>query len=187
MACEPDREWYGSELFKATGAEGATLYQMLHRLRDWGLATSRDEDPELAKKTAGPARTYYRLTDAGLKLAEKAVARLAWYVLTDASMPDLIEQFRAASCRIHLYELHQREAVGTFAGYSDSITDMYRIEAQLHHRDRTDLAVLLRLEHDLLMSRDDDQARRTVSDTLDRQVKAENEFPSASHVSAPPA
>lgn len=71
-------EWYGYALVKALvavpgiGVAEGSIYPLLSRLRKQGLVTTR-----LEESSEGPARKYYRLTEAGRAHAEEMTAYFA--------------------------------------------------------------------------------------------------------------
>ncbi|MER5637656.1 PadR family transcriptional regulator [Kitasatospora sp. NPDC002227] len=81
LACLTDGESYGYEIAKAlAGAglgeiKGGTLYPVLNRLEEGGLAVG-----EFRPAERGPGRRYYRLTDAGrAALAEQGRSWLEFH------------------------------------------------------------------------------------------------------------
>lgn len=72
---ETPGELAGTQIIRASGVKSGTLYPLLLRFEAEGVLTSRWEqvDPAAAKR---PRRRYYRLTDAGRRLAEDALAEL---------------------------------------------------------------------------------------------------------------
>jgi PadR family transcriptional regulator, regulatory protein PadR len=75
MLSDPDREWYGYELTKATELASGVVCPLLRRQRQRGMMTSRLEDYSEWDGNR-PPRLYYRLTAAGLELAEQAAVWL---------------------------------------------------------------------------------------------------------------
>jgi PadR family transcriptional regulator PadR len=69
MMREPDAEFYGYQLMRATGCRSGTIYGNLAKLMEKGWLESRWEDvrPTDAKR---PARRLYKLTPTGVKLAK---------------------------------------------------------------------------------------------------------------------
>lgn len=64
------REWrHGYELMKQTGLLSGTLYPLLMRMTDQGLVEAEWRDPA---QPGRPARHAYRLTGAGVVLAQAA-------------------------------------------------------------------------------------------------------------------
>ncbi|HTT52594.1 MAG TPA: PadR family transcriptional regulator [Streptosporangiaceae bacterium] len=71
---DPSQPRYGYDLMKASGLPSGTLYPMLSRLQDQGLASSAWEPP--ATQPGGrPSRRYYWLTDEGLQAGRLELAR----------------------------------------------------------------------------------------------------------------
>lgn len=72
MLEEPDGEWYGLELFKATSIKPGTGYPILQRLlrADWIERREESIDPRAEGR---PARALYRFTPGGRLLADDAV------------------------------------------------------------------------------------------------------------------
>lgn len=64
-AADETDEWYGLVASKATGLPTGTIYPILARLEDAGLARSRVE----ARPPGRPPRRYYQLTEPGRELA----------------------------------------------------------------------------------------------------------------------
>ena len=64
------QQWrYGYELMKETGLLSGTLYPLLMRMADNGLIEAEWREPE---RPGRPARHAYRLTAAGVSLANRA-------------------------------------------------------------------------------------------------------------------
>lgn len=64
------QQWrYGYELMKETGLLSGTLYPLLMRMADNGLIEAEWREPE---RPGRPARHAYRLTAAGVALANRA-------------------------------------------------------------------------------------------------------------------
>jgi DNA-binding PadR family transcriptional regulator len=62
------QQWrHGYDLMKETGLSSGTLYPLLMRMADSGLIESEWREPE---KLGRPARHTYRLTAAGIALAQ---------------------------------------------------------------------------------------------------------------------
>jgi DNA-binding PadR family transcriptional regulator len=69
LAARP-REWHhGYELMKQTNLLSGTLYPLLMRMTDQGLVEAEWRDPA---QPGRPARHAYRLTAAGIALAQAA-------------------------------------------------------------------------------------------------------------------
>jgi DNA-binding PadR family transcriptional regulator len=70
------KEYAGAELIGLTGIPSGRLYPLLLRFEERGLLQSRWE--ELDPRAAGrPRRRYYRLTAAGVELAQQVLGELA--------------------------------------------------------------------------------------------------------------
>jgi PadR family transcriptional regulator, regulatory protein PadR len=67
---------YGFDIMDATGLPSGTVYPILSRLEELGLARSAWEDQRIAVKEKRPPRKYYRITAAGTAAAEEAVRRV---------------------------------------------------------------------------------------------------------------
>ncbi|MXO89140.1 PadR family transcriptional regulator [Altererythrobacter aestuarii] len=62
------QQWrHGYDLMKETGLSSGTLYPLLMRMADKGLVEAEWRDPE---RPGRPARHAYRLTPAGIALAQ---------------------------------------------------------------------------------------------------------------------
>jgi PadR family transcriptional regulator, regulatory protein PadR len=71
---DPTAPQYGYDLMRAARLPSGTLYPMLARLQDQGLAISRWESrPDDA--TGRPPRKYYQLTAEGVRTARLELAR----------------------------------------------------------------------------------------------------------------
>jgi len=66
---------HGFDILDATGLPSGTVYPILRRLEQDGLAASRWENPKTAQREQRPPRRYYTLTRAGGELVELARAR----------------------------------------------------------------------------------------------------------------
>lgn len=67
---ERPQQWrHGYDLIKETGLLSGTLYPLLMRMADSGLVEAEWREPE---QPGRPARHAYRLTAAGLELAQAA-------------------------------------------------------------------------------------------------------------------
>ena len=76
LLAQPATARYGMELMQATGLPSGSLYPLLARLTRAGWLAQEPEtiDPSAAGR---PARTYYRLTEAGIEQAPQALAAAA--------------------------------------------------------------------------------------------------------------
>ena len=75
---------HGFDILDATGLASGTVYPILRRLEQDGLATSRWESAKVAQQEQRPPRRYYGLTRDGHALVEEARARFP--ILTAAPM-----------------------------------------------------------------------------------------------------
>jgi PadR family transcriptional regulator len=66
---------HGFDILDATGLASGTVYPILRRLEQDGLATSRWESARVAQQEQRPPRRYYVLTRDGQGLVEEARAR----------------------------------------------------------------------------------------------------------------
>ena len=66
---------HGFDILDATGLPSGTVYPILRRLEQDGLARSRWESPKVAQQEQRPPRRYYVLTTAGAALVEEARER----------------------------------------------------------------------------------------------------------------
>jgi DNA-binding PadR family transcriptional regulator len=66
---------HGFDILDATGLASGTVYPILRRLEQDGLARSRWEDARLAQQEQRPPRRYYLLTREGDALVADARAR----------------------------------------------------------------------------------------------------------------
>ena len=73
---------HGFDILDATGLASGTVYPILRRLEQDGLATSRWESARVAQQEQRPPRRYYLLTREGQDLVDTARARFP--VLTAA-------------------------------------------------------------------------------------------------------
>lgn len=63
---------HGFDILDATGLPSGTVYPILRRLEQDGLATSKWEDVRVAQREQRPPRRYYGLTRAGQMLLADA-------------------------------------------------------------------------------------------------------------------
>jgi PadR family transcriptional regulator, regulatory protein PadR len=74
LLADPGREMYGREVMQSASLASGTVYPILARLEAEGWLSGRDE--VIDKRAEGrPARRYYKLTEAGIENAAKAMAR----------------------------------------------------------------------------------------------------------------
>ena len=66
---------HGFDILDATGLPSGTVYPILRRLEEDGLATSRWENARLAQQEQRPPRRYYVLTPAGTERLQNARER----------------------------------------------------------------------------------------------------------------
>ena len=66
---------HGFDILDVTGLASGTVYPILRRLEQDGLATSRWESARVAQQEQRPPRRYYVLTRDGQGLVEEARAR----------------------------------------------------------------------------------------------------------------
>ena len=66
---------HGFDILDATGLPSGTVYPILRRLEQDGLAKSRWESPKIAQQEQRPPRRYYTLTTTGAALVAEARAR----------------------------------------------------------------------------------------------------------------
>ena len=63
---------HGFDILDATGLPSGTVYPILRRLEDEGLAASRWEDAAKAQREQRPPRRYYELSAAGRTMVAAA-------------------------------------------------------------------------------------------------------------------
>ena len=66
---------HGFDILDATGLPSGTVYPILRRLEQDGLASSKWEAPKAAQEEQRPPRRYYALTPGGMELVAEARAR----------------------------------------------------------------------------------------------------------------
>ena len=66
----------GFDIGLVTGLRGGTVYPILRRLQDAGMATSEWEEAELSRESGRPSRKYYRLSDGAAAFLEEARQRI---------------------------------------------------------------------------------------------------------------
>jgi DNA-binding PadR family transcriptional regulator len=66
---------HGFDILDATGLPSGTVYPILRRLEQDGLASSRWESARLAQQEQRPPRRYYVLTTSGVALLQDARER----------------------------------------------------------------------------------------------------------------
>ena len=78
---------YGFDIMDATGLPSGTVYPILGRLDEGGLARSRWEDQQIAHGKKRPPRRYYEITVRGTAKLEQELQRMR--ALADLSSPDV--------------------------------------------------------------------------------------------------
>lgn len=63
---------YGFDIAQAARLRPGSVYQILHRLEEAGLAEARWEDAERARAEGRPSRRYYRLAGEAAELVAEA-------------------------------------------------------------------------------------------------------------------
>lgn len=66
---------YGFDIAEVAGLRGGTVYPILRRLEEEGLAKSSWERPEIGRREGRPARKYYQLRPAAQPLVREARER----------------------------------------------------------------------------------------------------------------
>ncbi len=80
---------YGFDIASVTGVRPGSVYQILHRLEEAGLAEGAWEDAALARAEGRPSRRYYRLSsDADGAVAEARGRFPQPRGVTDVIVPD---------------------------------------------------------------------------------------------------
>ena len=79
---------YGFDIMDATGLPSGTVYPILGRLDENGLARSRWEDQQIAHGRKRPPRRYYEVTAPGKKTLERELQRIR--ALADLSSADIV-------------------------------------------------------------------------------------------------
>ncbi len=67
---------HGFDIAVATGLRGGTVYPILRRLQDAGMATSQWEEVELSRESGRPPRKYYRLSGGATEFLQEAQRRI---------------------------------------------------------------------------------------------------------------
>lgn len=70
-----DGAQYGFDIAEIAGLRGGTVYPILRRLEEEGLAESSWEPPEIGRREGRPPRKYYRLRAAARPLVGEARER----------------------------------------------------------------------------------------------------------------
>ncbi len=68
---------YGFDIAEAVRLRGGTVYPILRRLEEEGLAKSSWERPEIGRREGRPPRKYYQLRAAAAPLVHEARERFA--------------------------------------------------------------------------------------------------------------
>ena len=76
---------YGFDIADAVGLRGGTIYPILRRLEEEGLAKSSWERPEIGRREGRPPRKYYQLRAAAQPLVREAWERFP-FPLRDSGM-----------------------------------------------------------------------------------------------------
>ena len=84
---------YGFDIMDATDLPSGTVYPILRRLEDDGLAKSRWEREGAARREQRPPRRYYELTGAGETRLAEARAR---YRALESLAPHLARRWKPA-------------------------------------------------------------------------------------------
>lgn len=66
---------YGFDIAEVAGLRGGTVYPILRRLEEEGLAQSSWEPPEIGREQGRPPRKYYRLLPAARPVVREARER----------------------------------------------------------------------------------------------------------------
>ena len=66
---------YGFDIAEATGLRGGTVYPILRRLEDAGMAVSHWEKVQISRDEGRPPRKYYSVTPAAAELVATARGR----------------------------------------------------------------------------------------------------------------
>jgi DNA-binding PadR family transcriptional regulator len=66
---------YGFDIAEAVGLRGGTIYPILRRLEEEGLAKSSWERPEIGRREGRPPRKYYQLRSSAQPLVREARER----------------------------------------------------------------------------------------------------------------
>lgn len=77
---------YGFDIAEVAGLRGGTVYPILRRLEEEGLAESSWEPPEIGRDEGRPPRKYYRLRPAARSLVHEARERFPFPL---RGVPDL--------------------------------------------------------------------------------------------------
>jgi len=67
---------HGFDIAAVTGLRGGTVYPILRRLQDAGMATSQWEEVELSRESGRPPRKYYRLSHGAAEFLAEAQQRI---------------------------------------------------------------------------------------------------------------
>ena len=75
---------HGFDILDVTGLPSGTVYPILRRLEQDGLASSKWEPARMAQEELRPPRRYYELTPAGVERVAEARARFPFLVHSGA-------------------------------------------------------------------------------------------------------
>jgi DNA-binding PadR family transcriptional regulator len=67
---------YGFDIMDATELPSGTVYPILSKLEDAGLARGAWEDPRIGRREKRPPRRYYQITGAGATALQEALRRM---------------------------------------------------------------------------------------------------------------
>lgn len=67
---------YGFDIMDATELPSGTVYPILGKLEETGMARSAWEDARIARREKRPPRRYYEITAAGSAALKEAVTRI---------------------------------------------------------------------------------------------------------------
>ena len=79
---------HGFDIAEATGLRGGTVYPILRRLQDAGLARGEWEPVSVSRNAGRPPRKYYRLTRNAEELLATARARFPLVVRSGAEVTE---------------------------------------------------------------------------------------------------
>lgn len=78
---------YGFDIAEATGLRGGTVYPILRRLKDLGLAKDKWEPVSVSREAGRPPRKYYQLTEAAVSTVVECRQRYPLVVRGQARGP----------------------------------------------------------------------------------------------------
>ena len=85
---------YGFDIAEATGLRGGTVYPILRRLKDQGLAKDQWEPVEVSRDAGRPPRKYYELTPAADPVVIECRRRYPLNVSQSVGSMDVAEEAR---------------------------------------------------------------------------------------------